>query len=66
MGSKTLVNLAFGIAVSAAVLYGFWRWLGAFGLVYGIGAMKFRQWLETQVLGPARKRLERGMPVYRR
>ena len=36
MTSKTFVNLAFGIAVSVAVLYGFWHWFGAFGLVYGM------------------------------
>ena len=36
MNSKMLVNLAFGIAVSVAVLYGFWHWFGPFGLVYGM------------------------------
>lgn len=36
MNSKMVVNLAFGIAVSVAVLYGFWHWFGPFGLVYGM------------------------------
>ena len=36
MNSKRLLNLAFGIAVSVAVLYGFWHWFGPFGLVYGM------------------------------
>ncbi len=36
MNAKTFVNLAFGIAVSTAVLYGFWHWCGPFGLVYGM------------------------------
>jgi len=33
---KTLLNIAFGAAVSLAVLYGFWYWLGPFGLVFGM------------------------------
>jgi len=36
MSGKTFVNLAFGVAVSVAVLYGFWHWFGPFGLVYGM------------------------------
>ena len=33
---KTLVNIAFGSAVSLAVLYGLWHWFGPFGLVFGM------------------------------
>jgi hypothetical protein len=36
MNGRALLNLAFGIAVSAAVLCGFWHWFGTFGLVYGM------------------------------
>ena len=36
MSGNSFVNLAFGIAVSAAVLVGFWHWFGPFGLVYGM------------------------------
>ena len=36
MTGRALLNLAFGVAVSAAVLYGFWHWFGAFGLVFGM------------------------------
>lgn len=36
MSSKTFVNLAFGLAVSVAVLYGMWHWFGPFGLVFGM------------------------------
>jgi hypothetical protein len=36
MSGRTVLNFAFGVAVSAAVLYGFWHWFGAFGLVYGM------------------------------
>ena len=36
MSSNTFVNLAFGLAVSAAVLYGMWNWFGPFGLVFGM------------------------------
>ncbi len=32
---KTAVDIAFGAAVSLAVLYGLWNWFGAFGLVFG-------------------------------
>ena len=31
---KPVSSLAVGTALCAAVLYGFWRWQGAFGLVY--------------------------------
>ncbi len=33
---KWIVNLVLGAAVSAAVLYAFWRWFGTFGLVYAM------------------------------
>ena len=33
---KLAVNIAFGVAVSVAVLYAFWHWFGAFGLVYAM------------------------------
>ena len=33
---KTLLNIAFGAAVSLAVLYGLWHWFGPFGLVFGM------------------------------
>ena len=33
---KWIVNLAFGVAVSAALLYMFWRSFGPFGLVYAM------------------------------
>ena len=33
---KWIVNLAFGVVVSAALLYAFWRSLGAMGLVYAM------------------------------
>lgn len=33
---KTLLNIAFGTAVSLAVLYGLWHWFGPFGLVFGM------------------------------
>ena len=36
MNSKTFVNLAFGVAVSVALLYGMWHWYGPFGLVFGM------------------------------
>ena len=36
MSSKTFINLAFGIAVSVAVLYGMWHWYGPYGLVFGM------------------------------
>lgn len=36
MTAKTFVNLAFGVAVSVAILYGFWHWFGPFGLVFGM------------------------------
>ena len=36
MTGRAWVNLAFGIAVSAAVLCGLRHWFGAFGLVYGM------------------------------
>lgn len=33
---KTVLNIAFGTAVSLAVLYGLWHWFGPFGLVFGM------------------------------
>lgn len=33
---KTLLNIAFGAAISLAVLYGLWHWFGPFGLVFGM------------------------------
>ena len=33
---KIAVNIAFGVAVSLAVLYGMWTWFGPFGLVFGM------------------------------
>ncbi len=33
---KTLLNIAFGAAVSVAVLYALWHWFGPFGLVFGM------------------------------
>ena len=33
---KTLLNIAFGAAVSLAVLYGLWHWFGPFGLIFGM------------------------------
>jgi len=36
MSTRNAVDVAFAIAVSAAVLYGGWHWFGAFGLVFGM------------------------------
>jgi hypothetical protein len=33
---RLVVNIAFALAVSAALLYAFWRWFGAFGLVFAM------------------------------
>ena len=33
---KLAINIAFGVAVCAAVLYAFWHWFGVFGLVYAM------------------------------
>ena len=33
---KPFVDFAIGVAISAAVLYGFWHWFGSFGLVYAM------------------------------
>ncbi len=33
---RLVVNIASGIAVSAAVLYALWHWFGALGLVFGM------------------------------
>ena len=41
---RLVVNIAFGIAVSAAVLYAFWHWFGALGLVYGMPVLGVLGW----------------------
>lgn len=33
---RLVIHIAFGLAVSAALLYAFWRWFGAFGLVFAM------------------------------
>ena len=33
---RLVVNIAFGVALCAAVLLAFWHWFGAFGLVYAM------------------------------
>ena len=41
---RLAVNIALGIAVSAAVLYGAWHWFGPFGLVFGMPVIGVLGW----------------------
>ena len=47
---RLVVNIAFGIAVSAAVLYAFWHWFGALGLVYGMPVLGVLGWPLVDVM----------------
>jgi hypothetical protein len=47
---KLVVNIAFGVAVSAAILYAFWHWFGVFGLVYGMPVIGVLGWPLVEVM----------------
>ena len=55
---KLAINIAFGVAVCAAVLYAFWTWFGVFGLVYAMPVLA--------ILGKAIVEIIAGFPRFAR